>query len=188
MGIGNTTTAAAVLSALTGLSAEDTVGKGGGLLEKDYIHKKEVVAGAIERLKPDINDPVDVIAKVGGFDIAAMTGVFIGAAACRLPVVIDGYISIVAALCAARLCPAAKGFMIPSHASYEKGYKHAANELGLKPMLELGMRLGEGSGCPIAFAVVSAACAVMCDMATFESAEINDDYLTEIRMGDSFSA
>jgi nicotinate-nucleotide--dimethylbenzimidazole phosphoribosyltransferase len=112
---------------------------------------------------------------------------FIGAAAAGKPVVIDGFISAVAALCAVRLCPAVLNYMIASHASYELGYRMAMKELGLEPMLLLGMRLGEGSGCPLAFEIVSAACAVMNDMATFDQAGINDDYLEEIRKGDKFS-
>ncbi len=128
-----------------------------------------------------------MISKVGGFDIAAMCGAFIGAAAARRPVVIDGFISAVAALCAARICPEAVAYMIPSHASYEIGYRLAMEALGLEPMLQLGMRLGEGSGCPIAFEILAAACAVINDMATFDEAGINDDYLEEIRQGDKFS-
>ena len=128
-----------------------------------------------------------VLSVVGGFDLAAMCGVFLGCARERLPVVIDGFISIVAALCAARLAPAAVDCFFPSHASYEIGYRAAAKELNLDPWLLLGMRLGEGSGCPIAFAVMEAACAVMNDMATFEGASIDDGYLDEIRGGDCFT-
>jgi nicotinate-nucleotide--dimethylbenzimidazole phosphoribosyltransferase len=131
--------------------------------------------------KPDASDPVDVIAKVGGYDIAAMTGVYIGGAISRVPVVIDGFISMVAALTASRLCPASKGYMIASHASMERGYAHAALALGVEPCLNLNMRLGEGSGCPIMFAVIDAACAIMRNMATFEQTAIDERYLKEIR-------
>ena len=130
---------------------------------------------------------MDVLAKVGGFDICAMCGVFLGAAEQRIPVVIDGFISVVAALCAARLCANAKCAMFASHRSFERGYVIASEELGLAPFLELGMRLGEGSGCPLAFRVIEAACAIICDMATFEEAAIQDDYLDEIREKDSFT-
>ena len=116
-----------------------------------------------------------------------MTGVFLGAAHERLPVVVDGFISVVAALCAARLREDAEGYFIGSHASYERGYEIAAQLLGLKPCLQLGMRLGEGSGCPLAFRAVEAACAVMNTMATFPEAAIDDGYLTEIRERDSFT-
>lgn len=187
MGIGNTTTSSAVLAALTGLPVEAVTGRGGGVTDDGFLKKKQVIENALELHKPDKNDPIDVLSKVGGFDIAAMCGAFLGAAACRMPAVADGLISIVAALCAARLCPDAKGYFFPSHCSYEIGYKAAADELGLDPWLNLGMRLGEGSGCPLAFEVLSAACAVMNGMATFEGASINDGYLDEIRKKDSFS-
>ena len=187
MGIGNTTTSAAVLSALTGLPAEQATGKGAGLKEEAYIYKINVVRTAIANSKPDCSDPIDVLAKVGGFDIAAMAGVFIGGAYMQVPVVIDGFISIVAALAASRLSPVAKDYMIASHASYEQGFAHAAKALGIEPCLNLNMRLGEGSGCPIMFAVIDAACAVIRDMGTFEQASIDDEYLDKIREGDNFT-
>ena len=187
MGIGNTTTSSAVLAVLTGTDASAVTGRGGGLTDDAFVRKIEVIDGAIALHRPDPQDPVDVLTKVGGFDLAAMCGAFLGAAACRIPVVVDGFISIVAALCAVRLCAAVRDYLIPSHRSYEKGYALACQELGFEAYLDLGMRLGEGSGCPIAFEVVSAACAVLDHMATFEEAEINDDYLTDIRAGDSFT-
>ncbi|MBQ9438415.1 MAG: nicotinate-nucleotide--dimethylbenzimidazole phosphoribosyltransferase [Lachnospiraceae bacterium] len=181
MGIGNTSTSSAVLSALTGCSAEEVTGFGGGLTPDAFEKKKRVIEQAVRINAPDKNDVLDVIAKVGGLDIAAMCGVFLGAAMERLPVVIDGFISIVAALCAYRLSPLAKGYMIPSHVSVERGYLIAQKEIGLHPFLDLDMRLGEGSGCPMAFQVVEASCAIMNEMASFEEAAINDDYLTEVR-------
>lgn len=187
MGIGNTTTSAAVLSALTGLPSEKLVGRGGGIDDTAFIRKKEIVKDAVARLKPDKDDPLDVLAKVGGFDIAAMTGVFLGAAINRLPVVIDGYISAVAALCAFRLCPAAKDFMIPSHESCEAGYAAAMKELSMRPILMLDMRLGEGSGCPLVFSILDAACAIIKNMASFECAGIDDGYLEEIRKEERYT-
>jgi nicotinate-nucleotide--dimethylbenzimidazole phosphoribosyltransferase len=187
MGIGNTTTSSAVLSALTGIPAEQVTGKGAGLKEEAYKHKIEVIKTAIERIKPNISDPIDVLAKVGGFDIAAMAGVFIGGAYMRVPVVIDGFISIVAALTASRISPVAKDYMIASHASFEPGYIHAAQALGIEPCLNLNMRLGEGSGCPIMFGVIDAACAVIRDMGTFAEAAIDNEYLNEIKDGDNFT-
>ncbi len=181
MGIGNTTTSSAVLSALTGLSPEKTVGRGGGVNDSGFARKREIVAQAIAREKPNPEDPVDVLTKVGGFDLAAMTGAYLGAAHARLPVVIDGYISAVAALCAARLCPLAAQYMFASHASCEAGYARAMEALSLSPMLDLEMRLGEGSGCPIAFEVIDAALTVLREMGTFEQAKIDDGYLAEIR-------
>ena len=158
MGIGNTTTSSAVLAALTGAGIEDVTGRGGGLTDAAFLKKKEVISHALALHKPDSNDPIDVLSKVGGFDLCAMTGVFLGAAQQRLPVVVDGFISIVAALCAGRLAPRSKGYFLGSHRSFEVGFRLAERELGLKPCLDLGMRLGEGSGCPLGFRVVEAAC------------------------------
>ena len=187
MGIGNTTTSSAVLCALSGESVEAVTGRGGGLTDAAFGRKKQVIEQALAVNRPDADDPIDVLCKVGGFDLCAMTGVFLGAAHARLPVVVDGFISIVAALCAARLCENARGFFFGSHVSYERGYKVAEQLLGLKPCLQLGMRLGEGSGCPLAFRVIEAACAVISTMATFPEAAIDDTYLTEIREKDSFT-
>lgn len=187
MGIGNTTTSSAVLSVLLGVSVEDVTGRGGGITDAGFQRKKEVIQKAIAVNQPDPTDVVDVLSKVGGFDIAAMCGAFLGAAATHRPVVIDGFISVVAALCAARLCPNVKAYLIPSHASFEIGYRLAMEELGLEPILLLGMRLGEGSGCPIAFQILDAACAIINDMATFDQAGIDDGYLDEIRQGDKFT-
>lgn len=187
MGIGNTTTSSAILSVFSGEPASVTAGKGGGLLEETYKHKLEVIDGAIAKHKPDVSDPIDVLSKVGGFDIAAMAGVFIGAAANRIPVVIDGFISVVAAVTAVRICPNAKDYMIASHCSFEPGYVIALRELGLEAPLLMKMRLGEGSGCPIMFRVMDAAYAIMNEMATFDEASINDSYLDEIRVGDNFT-
>ena len=187
MGIGNTTTSSAVLCALTGIPVEQVTGKGAGLKEEAYKHKIEVIKTALEINKPDPTDAVDVLAQVGGFDIAAMAGIFIGGAYMKVPVVIDGFISMVAALAASRINPVVKDYMLASHASFEQGFAHAAQALGIEPCLNLNMRLGEGSGCPIMFAVIDAACAVMRDMGTFEQANIGDEYLDEVKEGDNFT-
>ena len=187
MGIGNTTTSAAVLSVLLDVPVEAVTGRGGGITDEAFQVKKDVIRRAIARNQPDRNDVVDVLSKVGGFDLAAMCGAFLGAAATKRPVVIDGFISVVAALCAVRLNPLVRHYLVPSHASYEIGYKLAMEELALQPIFLLGMRLGEGSGCPLAFQVLRAACAIINDMATFEQAGIDDGYLEEIREGDKFT-
>lgn len=187
MGIGNTTTSSAVLSVLLEVSVEAVTGRGGGITDESFEKKKQVIRQAIAVNQPDKNDVIDVLAKVGGFDIAAMCGAFLGGAAARKPVVIDGFISVVAALCAVRLCPEVQGYLVASHASFELGYRLAAEALGLKPMLLLDMRLGEGSGCPLAFEILSAACAAANNMATFDQAGIDDGYLDEIRQGDKFT-
>ena len=186
MGIGNTSTSSAVLSTLLGLPAKQTVSRGAGINDAAYARKIALIDAAIARWQPDPSDPVDVLMKVGGFDLAAMCGAFLGAAAVRLPVVIDGFISAVAALCAYRLNPLAAAYMIPSHASAEKGYRLAMEAMGLEPMLLMNMRLGEGSGCPIAFELVAASQSVIRNMATFEEAAIDDGYLSEIRGNKAF--
>ena len=187
MGIGNTTTSSAVLSVLLDADVEAVTGRGGGITDQSFLKKKQVIKDAIAINNPNKNDVIDVLAKVGGFDIAAMCGAFIGCAATRRPVVIDGFISAVAALCAYKLCPNVRGYLIPSHASYEIGYKLAMDAMDLQPLFLLGMRLGEGSGCPLAFEILDAACAIINDMATFDQAGIDDGYLDEIREGDKFS-
>ncbi len=187
MGIGNTTTSSAVLSVLLSLPVEEVTGRGGGVTDEAFAKKKQVILTAIARNRPNPQDPVDVLARVGGFDLAAMCGAFLGAAASHRPVVIDGFISAAAALCAVRMCPAVRYYLVSSHASFEIGYEKAMEAMGLRPMLLLGMRLGEGSGCPLAFQILKGACAVMNDMATFNQAGINDDYLDEIRKGDKFT-
>ncbi|MBE6063025.1 MAG: nicotinate-nucleotide--dimethylbenzimidazole phosphoribosyltransferase [Clostridium butyricum] len=185
MGIGNTSTSSAVLCALTDCKVDDVVGRGAGITDEAYIKKINVVKKALEINEPDKNNPLDVVAKVGGFDIASMTGVFLGAAYYKMPVVIDGFISVVAALCAYRLNNKCRNYMFTSHASKEIGFKTAMDELGLSSILDLNMGLGEGSGCPLAFSILDSACAVMNNMATFEEAEINDEYLDELKCLDN---
>lgn len=185
MGIGNTTTSAAVLSVLCGVSPEKLAGRGGGATDEMLAHKKRVIKEAVRRaeiesgVSPDT--PLSVLCELGGFDIAAMAGAFLGGAASRIPVVIDGVISAAAALLACKLCPDARLYMVASHKSAEYAYVVAMERLGLTPLFDLHMRLGEGSGCPLAFAVLEAACAVIRDVATFAEAEIDDGYLEEIR-------
>ena len=185
MGIGNTTTSAAVLAALTGRAAFEVTGRGAGLTDAAFAKKKEVVARALARHKPEKTDVLDVLCKVGGLDIAAMCGAYIGCAGERIAAVADGYISAVAALCAVRLCPRVQGALFLSHASCEPGYAVAAQELGQEPCLALNMRLGEGSGCVLLFRVLQAACAAMSGMATFAQAAIDEGYLAPLRGADA---
>ena len=187
MGIGNTTTSSAVLSVLLDADVDAVTGRGGGITDQSFLKKKQVIKDAIAINNPNKNDVIDVLAKVGGFDIAAMCGAFLGCAAKHTPVVIDGFISAVAALCAYKLYPNSVRYFIPSHASYEIGYKLAMDAMHLQPLFLLGMRLGEGSGCPLAFEILNAACAIINDMATFDQAGIDDGYLDEIREGDKFT-
>lgn len=184
MGIGNTTTSACVLSALTGASAETVVGRGGGLNDAGLAKKVKIVEDAVSRLQGA--SAFEILASVGGFDICAMAGAFAGAAYYRLPVVIDGYISAVAALAASRIAPKSVNFMFGSHQSLEPGYLIAVNELGITPLFNLNMRLGEGSGCPISFKIIEAAAAAMNGMATFAEGSIDADYLDERKKGNFF--
>lgn len=206
MGIGNTTTSAAVLAALLGLDAEDVVGRGGGLGDEGMAKKIRIVDEAVarcekygggnvvdeadtEHIRTRISKDMDVVgilAEVGGFDICAMVGAFLGAAYYKLPVVIDGYISAVAALAAYWLAPQVTDFMFGSHVSKEKGYMVAMDALDVKPYFNLGMRLGEGSGCPISFKIIETACATMNGMATFAEGAIDADYLQEAKKGNFF--
>lgn len=181
MGIGNTTTSAAVLSALAGADASKVTGLGSGLTPEAFEHKKAIIAKAVAVNRPDRSDVIGVLSKVGGFDLAAMCGAFLGCAKRRIPVVSDGFISVVAALSAVRLCPAVRDYLFLAHASKESGSRIAEAELGLAPLLHLDMRLGEGSGCPLAFQIMRGACAAMNGMATFPEAAIDDGYLNELR-------
>ncbi|MCQ2561223.1 MAG: nicotinate-nucleotide--dimethylbenzimidazole phosphoribosyltransferase [Clostridia bacterium] len=181
MGIGNTSSTSACCMAFTGLSADEVVGKGGGLTDEGLAHKKEVITKALELNQPNPDDPIDVLCKVGGLDIAGLAGCYIGAAYYRLPIVIDGVISSVAALIANRLNPSCRDFMFASHASAEPAYKFIMKELGLDPILDMQMRLGEGTGCPLAFHIVGSACAMMRDMHTFAEESMDETYRIDIR-------
>ncbi|WP_315122102.1 nicotinate-nucleotide--dimethylbenzimidazole phosphoribosyltransferase [uncultured Clostridium sp.] len=181
-GMCNTATSAAVISALGEIDSDLIVGKGSGLTEEGFLNKKNVIKRAIEINKPDVSDPIDVLSKVGGFDIAGLCGCFLSAAKNRVPIVIDGVISCAAALCAYRLNPNVKDYIFPSHMSAEAGAKYVMGEIGLKPCLDMEMRLGEGTGCPLQFSVIEAALAIMNDMVTLAEASIEDSkFLVDIR-------
>jgi nicotinate-nucleotide--dimethylbenzimidazole phosphoribosyltransferase len=167
IGIANTTTSSAVLYAFTNANLDDLVGRGAGLSDEGLTLKKQIVKKAVELNKPDINDPIDVMAKVGGFDIAGLTGCYLACAARRVPVVIDGFIAGVAAIAAIKVKNEAKDFMLPSHVTAEPGGILISKILGLEPMLLMNMRLGEGTGCALAFNIIEAATVIMNDMGTF---------------------
>ncbi|MEV8980808.1 nicotinate-nucleotide--dimethylbenzimidazole phosphoribosyltransferase [Klebsiella variicola] len=160
LGMANTTPAAAIVSVLTGSDAQEVVGIGANLPLAKVGNKVEVVRRAIAVNQPDPNDGLDVLSKVGGFDLLGMAGVMLGAAACGLPVVLDGFLSYAAALAACQIAPEVKPYLIPSHYSAEKGARIALAHLGLEPYLNMGMRLGEGSGAALAMPIVEAACAM----------------------------
>lgn len=168
MGIGNTTTAAAVTAALTGMEPEKIIGRGAGLSNDGLGRKINAVKSALAVNQPARNDPIDVLAKVGGLDIASMCGAFLGGAACRVPVLVDGLISAVAALCAKRLCPNARHAMFASHVSAEPAGKLVLEELGLEPPISALMRLGEGSGAVAVLPLLDMALAVYHSGQTFD--------------------
>ncbi|MFE4570248.1 nicotinate-nucleotide--dimethylbenzimidazole phosphoribosyltransferase [Paenibacillus chitinolyticus] len=173
MGIGNTTASSALLSVLGGIAVEDAVGRGTGIDDARWLHKQEVVRRAIEVNKPDADDVLDVLAKVGGLEIAGLTGVILGAAKNACPVVIDGFISSAAALVASRLAPESQPYMIASHQSHEQGHGRMLEAVGLGPMLHMDMRLGEGTGAALCFTLMDAAGKIMREMASFESAGVS---------------
>ena len=168
MGIGNTTTSSAIATVLTGCDAQCMVGRGAGL-SNDGLTKKLRV---IDVNKPSPRDAVDVLTKLGGFDIAALTGCFIGAGVYRMPILIDGFISATAALTAIRICPAVKDFIFPSHGSAEPGTEKVMQALKMEPLLNLEMRLGEGTGAALAFHIIDAAITAYKQMGTFNDAAI----------------
>lgn len=181
MGIGNTTTSAAIISVFSGIDSDLIVGKGSGLTDDGLANKRKMVKKALEVNKPIKEDALDVLSKVGGFDIAGLCGVFLGGAIFKVPVVIDGLISSAAALCAKGLCPTAGEYMIGSHLSAEPGAQFAMEALGVQPLFNLGMRLGEGTGCPIAFSIIEGAIYTMNNMASFSESGVDKGDYIDIR-------
>ncbi|MBR6399970.1 MAG: nicotinate-nucleotide--dimethylbenzimidazole phosphoribosyltransferase [Firmicutes bacterium] len=172
MGIGNTSAASAVISAFLDMPPEMTVGRGAGLDSAGLKRKTDAVKKALDVNRPDKNDALDVLSKVGGLDIAGLAGVFIGGAVCGVPVVTDGFISAAAALCAVRLCGGAADFILPSHVSKEPAVGVLFRELGLTPVIDANMCLGEGSGAVMLMPLLDMACAVYAQMPTFDDIKI----------------
>lgn len=173
MGIGNTTPSAAVAAVLTGASPSEVTGRGTGIDDARLRNKVRVIERALEVNRPDPDDPLDVLAKVGGFEIGGLAGLVLGAAARRLPVVIDGFICTAAALIARHLAPASADYMIAAHRSQETGHQLMHEHLGKTPLLDLDMRLGEGSGAALAMKLVEAAARLLTDVSTFEEASVS---------------
>ncbi|MBM9616787.1 nicotinate-nucleotide--dimethylbenzimidazole phosphoribosyltransferase [Desulfobulbus rhabdoformis] len=169
IGIGNTTASSAVLYGFTQAPIDRVVGRGAGLTDEAYEKKKQVIKQAVDQHQPNPKDALDVLSKVGGLDIAGLTGVYLACAARKIPVVTDGLISNVAALTAIRLHPDAVQYMIPSHISFEPGAKLLKEITGLEPMLDMNMRLGEGTGCALVFSIIEAALRMIEEMGTFEA-------------------
>lgn len=170
MGIGNTTTSSAIAALLLNKEIGEVTGRGAGLSDDGLVKKRAAIKRAIEINAPDPDDPIDVLSKVGGFDIGGLCGVFLGGAVYHIPVLIDGFISAVAALLAIRLAPFADGYMLASHMSGEPAGKMILDSLGKKPLITAGMRLGEGTGAVAAIPLLDMAFAVYKSMSTFDEA------------------
>jgi nicotinate-nucleotide--dimethylbenzimidazole phosphoribosyltransferase len=174
MGIGNTTPSSAIVATITGRNVEDVTGRGTGIDDKTLASKIVAIKEALKVNKPNPKDGIDILSKVGGFEIGGLTGVILAAAANRVPVVIDGFISGAAALIASTLEPKVKDYMIAAHCSVERGHKIALEFLGLKPVLDLNLRLGEGTGAALAINIVEASVKILNEMATFQSAGVSE--------------
>ncbi|MCY4581782.1 MAG: nicotinate-nucleotide--dimethylbenzimidazole phosphoribosyltransferase [Chloroflexi bacterium] len=173
MGIGNTTASSAITAALTGRPLNETTGRGTGRNEAEMAHKVAVVERALEVNQSNPDDGLDVLAKVGGFEIGVLAGVVLGGALARRVVVLDGFVSTAAGLIAHRLCPHVGGYLVASHLSAEQGHRVALAHLGLRPLLDLGMRLGEGTGAVLAMGLIETAAACLTEMATFAEAGVS---------------
>ena len=173
LGIANTTPASAIISVLCGCDPHEVVGIGANLPADRVAHKEAIVRQAIEVNQPNPADAVDVLAKVGGYDLVGMAGAILGAGACGLPVVLDGFLSCAAAMAACQIAPEVKNYCIPSHFPAEKGSQRALEHLGLTPYLYLDLRLGEGSGAALAMSIASAACAMYCQMSVLAESGIS---------------
>jgi len=174
MGIGNTTPSSAIVAALTGAPVADVTGRGTGIDDEQLAHKVKTIERALAINHPDPADPLNVLARVGGLEIGGIAGVVLGAAAHRLPVVIDGFISGAAALIAAGLAPQVKDYLIAAHLSVELGHRLVLERLGLIPLLNLNLRLGEGTGAALGISLVEAAVKVLNEMATFADAGVSE--------------
>jgi len=173
MGIGNTTPSSAIAAVFTGKKVEDLTGMGTGINVYTFRRKVMAIQNGIKKNKPDPEDPVDVLSKVGGFEIGGLAGIILAGAKAKIPVVLDGFISGAAALIAFKLAPGVKDYIIAAHCSAERGHKAILEYLGLKPLLDLGMRLGEGTGAALGIALVEAGIKILTEMATFESAGVS---------------
>ena len=174
MGIGNTTPSSAITAVIVGTDPAVTTGRGTGLEDTELAKKIEVIKQAIEVNQPDAQDGIDVLAKIGGFEIGALAGAMLGTADGRRPVIVDGFISGAAALIAWRLCPDVKNYFIAAHKSVEPGHRVGLEAMGLVPLLDMGMRLGEGTGAALAMSIVESASKCLAEMATFAEAGVSD--------------
>ena len=173
MGIGNTTPSSAIISGITGQSPAEVTGRGTGIDDEQWTHKVRIIEQALRVNQPDPEDGVDVLAKVGGFEIGAIAGLILAAASQRVPVVMDGFISTAGALIATTLQPSVSGYLFAAHRSAEAGHKAVLDRMGWHPILDLEMRLGEGTGAVLAMGIIEAAAKILSEMATFEHAGVS---------------
>jgi nicotinate-nucleotide--dimethylbenzimidazole phosphoribosyltransferase len=174
MGIGNTTPSAAITAVLTGETVAQVTGRGTGIDDEGYRRKVEVIKQAIMRHHPNPDHPLDVLSKVGGLEIAGLAGLILGGAAHRIPVVLDGFIAGAAALIAVKLQPYCRDYLIASHQSVERGHGVVLKQLGLMPLFDLSLRLGEGTGACLGIGLVQAAIKILTQMATFDEAGVSE--------------
>ncbi len=174
MGIGNSTSASALTSALVPAGVESVTGRGTGIDEQGLVKKIEVIRRGLAANLPESRNGLDAVTKLGGFEIAGLAGVVLGAAARRVPIVVDGFISAAAALTAVRMAPASVGYLLASHRSVEPGHRVILDVLGLKPVIEAEMRLGEGTGAALAMGIIEASLKILREMATFDGAKVTD--------------
>lgn len=174
MGIGNTTPSTAIVAAFSGLAVSQLTGCGTGIDEQTLAHKVQVIETGLKLNQPDPARPMDVLSKVGGYEIAALAGAVLGGAASRIPVICDGFIATAGALVACRIAPAARDYLFVSHLSQEVGHRAMNELLGMEPILDLGMRLGEGTGSALAMTIVAASAKVLAEIKTFAEAGVTD--------------
>ena len=174
MGIANTTPSSAITNVLTGVSVEDITGRGTGINDEAWKNKVQVIKDAIEINKPDASDAVDVLAKVGGAEIGGIAGLILGAAANKIPVVVDGFISTAGALIAYNINPKTRDYMFAAHKSQEIGHTAMLDKMGLRPIVDLDLRLGEGTGAALAMLLIEAGLKIYKEMATFEEAAVSN--------------
>lgn len=172
MGIGNSTSAAAIISAATGLSPEEITGRGTGLDDRQLKNKIEIIKRALMLRKPGKNDGMDILRKVGGFEIAGIAGAVLAASYAKVPVVLDGLISTAGGLIAYLINPEVRGYIFAGHKSVEPGQKAALEMMNLRPAVDLNLRLGEGTGAAIAISIIQASCKILCEMSSFEDAGV----------------
>jgi nicotinate-nucleotide--dimethylbenzimidazole phosphoribosyltransferase len=174
MGIGNTTPSSAIIAVISGKEVREITGRGTGINGQVFENKVNTIKKALEINKPSREDPIDILAKVGGFEIGGLAGVCIAAAARRVPIVVDGFIATAGALVAGEMAPQARDYMIAAHKSMEEGHMVMLEHLGLNPLLDLNMRLGEGTGAALGMSIVEAGVKILNEMATFAEASVSE--------------